>query len=1094
MRHVVFYDRSFPYPGERPPEPFLARLSGEATLTDADGLNEALAGGRTACLVMLHGPYFPKASWAAIADYLRGGGGLIVVGGAPFKAPVVREQGGWREIGEMTGYHQRLHIHEALPVDPAPIARLEANPDLPLFAGKESLLRIAPTYGLVLHVSKQRDIPAESGSNGPMDARIYPLLRGVSASGREVAAPAVLLEHTSGDYAGGRWLLLNQRVDDAFWTERGLAALLEWAGCCALGVTELWVKPGYACYTEGERAGVRLQAQRIRGASRPESGGPGADDRPSVRWTFRLALTLDRGDSPNDGGPDDHSLDDRSSNDDCPNISGPADAAPAAVWSAELTLAAGDEIAHRALTIPVELKPGLYLLTAEAFSERGERRILRQGFWCRDDALLKSGAPVVCGRDYFVKDSRPLPVVGMTYMTSDVSRKFVFLPNPAVWRRDMDTMRRAGINWLRTGLWTAWRQMMFADGHASEEALRAIDAFLLTAKRCGLEVTFTFFAFTPEAWDGANPYLDRRSIEAQKRFIRAIALRHRETTNVNWDFINEPSLFDPARIFTGPRSNGDRLEREAFGAWLRERHGEIGRLQDRWNMTPDELPDFASAALPEPEEISFDIENMRLPRKNNRWLDFNLFVSDMHNRWVREMKRALADMPLRQLVTVGQDEALGRGPRPSPFFYAAATDYTTVHTWWLNDQLVWDSVFAKAPDKPMLVQETGIMYLETPDNRAKRSEDELRRLLERKYAYAFGTGGAGAVQWLWNTNYFMNNANESNIGALRADGTEKPEADVSYDFGTFMNRIRDLFAARELEDIVVVFPYSNDYSSRRFAFDATARAARTLAYELKAPFRGLGEYQLDSLADDRPKLIVVPSPHNFADEALTALVEHVERAGGTLLFTGPLGLDAYWRPTDRLTALTGPRALSNVLREETLIVGGEAQRVSFGHKRIGEVSAERPAGPGADRSPFADALSADTPALETTIRPLGKGRFVWCPLPLELGDRTEPLAALYRLAIRESGASASMRWVVGGDAAGVFGSLQSYAGGHLFVFVSEQSQAARIEVENTSNGMRYGFKLERESAVLFATGRDGELLASYKDAAVEVLAREGAPS
>ena len=69
-------------------------------------------------------------------------------------------------------------------------------------------------------------------------------------------------------------------------------------------------------------------------------------------------------------------------------------------------------------------------------------------------------------------------------------------------------------------------------------------------------------------------------------------------------------------------------------------------------------------------------------------------------------------------------------------------------------------------------------------------------MLERKYAYAFATGGAGAVQWIWNTNFYMDNANESHIGALRADGTEKPEADVSYDFGQFMERIRDLFEDR----------------------------------------------------------------------------------------------------------------------------------------------------------------------------------------------------------------------------------------------------------------------------------------------------------
>src|SRR5699024_5478131 len=108
-----------------------------------------------------------------------------------------------------------------------------------------------------------------------------------------------------------------------------------------------------------------------------------------------------------------------------------------------------------------------------------------------------------------------------------------------------------------------------------------------------------------------------------------------------------------------------------------------------------------------------------------------------------------------------------------------------------------DGIFTKTFNKPNLIQETGIMYVENPDNTAKRSEFELRNILERKYAYSFSTGGAGAVQWLWNTNYYMNNINESNIGAIRADGTEKPETDVSYNFGSFIADTKDIFQNRQ---------------------------------------------------------------------------------------------------------------------------------------------------------------------------------------------------------------------------------------------------------------------------------------------------------
>ncbi|MFH5181655.1 hypothetical protein ACHHV8_02930 [Paenibacillus sp. TAB 01] len=259
-------------------------------------------------------------------------------------------------------------------------------------------------------------------------------------------------------------------------------------------------------------------------------------------------------------------------------------------------------------------------MECEVTAASGERRTLQQGFWGLDAELLKKGEMLSCDRDYFRKNGKPFPVVGMTYMTSDVARKFLNLPNAAVWDRDMAQMKRAGINMIRTGIWTAWRHLMFVDGHAVEETMRAIDAFLLTAKRYDLEVTFNFFAFTPEAWEGVNPYLDPRSVEAQKRFIASIVSRHAKTAHVHWDLINEPSMFDPKRIFSVPRSAQDRFEKEAFAEWLKERHGCISKLQERWNMTPEELPSFEAAKLPEPQDVNFNT-SINVPKKADRcWI------------------------------------------------------------------------------------------------------------------------------------------------------------------------------------------------------------------------------------------------------------------------------------------------------------------------------------------------------------------------------------------------------------------------------------------------------------------------------------------
>ena len=384
---------------------------------------------------------------------------------------------------------------------------------------------------------------------------------------------------------------------------------------------------------------------------------------------------------------------------------------------------------------------------------------------------------------------------------------------------------------------------------------------------------------------------------------------------------------------------------------------------------------------------------------------------------------------------------------------------------------MWDSLFAKDHRIPTLVQETGIMYVETPDGRAKRSEEELRNILERKYAYAFATGGAGAVQWLWNVNYFMDNINESNIGALRADGTQKPEADVSYEFGAFIAEVGDRFVDRELEDVAVVFPYSNDLSNRPVSYEATTNATRVLLYDMKQPFRGVSEYHLDRLDGAEPRLWMVPSAHNLDDAALTALLDRVRATGSTLLITGPVSLDAYWGPTGRMAELVGATRLENVLREEVLDVDGRTVPVSFGGDGIATLVKEVPVGGG-------------VPTLQRV--PLGDGTLLWCPLPVELDEGSEALRAVYGAALSTAGVRPELEWLDGGALPGIFGRRTAFRDGSLYTFVSEFGQDARVRVQDPVSRARYTVDVPRERSVLFFTDRDGSVVAVHRPSATTV--------
>jgi hypothetical protein len=1031
---IVFYDSDFPYAGERPDEAVLNRFQ-HVKRINAAGLEEALNESGAATLINLHGPYFPKTAWQSILGHLRRGGGLVHAGGAPFRIPVNHTDGRWEPELPQTAYHQALGIHEALEVRAPKAVKLAAASEIPLLQGRESLFGVTDTYGLVLHVTHASDLPQELGSGGPMDAHIYPLLRYVTENGRELAAPAVLMEYTKGAFAGGRWVLINQMLDASFWNGGGDELLTELASFVSYGVTEIWLKPNYACYELGEKPILTLQFQQL------------GRELEEVEWKAELCLYKETA----DGGREELHRE-----------------------SVDFTAKAVTGFARRAL--PVEAEAGFYIVAADLKSSKGELRSMKQGFWGRDDSLLREGEMLTAGRDYFYKGGKPFPVVGMTYMTSDVARKYLHLPNASVWDRDMAQMKKAGINLIRTGIWTAVRTMGFVDGHVSEDILRAIDAFVLTSKKHGLELTFNFFAFTPELWEGLNPYLDPRSVEAQKRFISAVVSRHKDSANVHWDLINEPSMFDPKNLWS-PRTLRDPFEIKAYRAWLQQRHGSIALLQEKWNMTPEELPSFEAVLPPRPEEINFNTTELG-PKRGGQWLDFVLFTMDMHNRWASELRDAIRSIQPKQLVTVGQDEGLG-AHRPSPLFYEEAVDYTTVHSWWLMDKLVWDGIFSKAPYKPNLIQETGIMYVETPDGRAKRSEEELRNILERKYAYAFSTGGAGAVQWIWNINFYMDNVNESHIGALRADGTEKPEADVSYDFGAFMKEIGHLFVDRKLEETVAIFPFSNDLSNRSFAGDATAKFTRTLAYRMNVPFRAMGEYHLSALAEqEKPKLIAVPSAHNLSGEALDALVSHVQVNGGVLLLTGPVSLDEYWRPVNRAGELVGATKLANVRREETLLAGGQTLPVSFGGDGITKLNKELLADE-------ADGSFADGPS-RLVERELGKGKLIWSPLPIELGETYEALEAVYGLALREAGVAPELEWLKGGNLPGVYGRKLAFKEGALYIFVSEYGMGCDVEVKDPVSGGTYSFTLEAERTVMFAADNSGSLIAVYRPDEVQV--------
>jgi hypothetical protein len=941
-------------------------------------------------LVMPYGSAFPKAAWKHILEYLRQGGNWVNLGGVPFSVPLVRENGEWRQESRQTAYHKALFITQSFAV---PAGRIDSWQEGTIAAGS---FHADAVYELYLRLTGTRDLPGEIGTAGTRDAIMHALLYGLDRTGQRIAAPFVQIDRLEGPFAGGRWVLANLSGSLSQEAVRVLAI------AATEGASEFEVRPSFACYYGEERPSfsVRLKGRRSEKPCELELRDEGG------RVIANLAVPL----------------------------------------TASAVLTAGE---GQMPSASPALPPGLYRVEARLGTLRSQT-----GFLVAREPGMGGGTPFTCNRDYLLRDGQPFVVTGTTYMAADAQRKFLLEPNPAVWDRDFAEMKRAGVNMVRTGIWTGWKQIMPEVGRVEEGCLRALDAFLAVARRHQIAVIFNLFAFLPEMWGGRNPYLDPRSVQAQKEFVFQLAERCRGANDLIWDLINEPSFCSPAHVFSC-RPNYDDYERGAWRTWLKTRYPDETRLREVWGLTTADSID-----LPALED--FSDQNIFDKTRPLAVLEYHLFAQDMFNQWVREISSAIrANGNKHQLITVGQDEG-GLSNQPGPLFHDQVVDFTCVHNWWLNDDLLWDSLLTKSPSKPNLVEESGIMFYETMRRTPGRTEEEARNLLERKIAFAMGAAGAGFVQWLWNTNSYIPNDNEASIGFFRADGTAKPELEPFRAMAAFWREHSGLLVDREPEDVVMVIPHSHLFSVRDLASAATKRAVRVMHYECLTPMRVAGEYALErEFAPAR--LILLPCPQVLTSAAWSVLLAAV-RNGATLLVTGVVDRDEHWMPVERSRELGLHATVAPVAQGEALRVDGVDQRAGFHGDSFQRVE---------------KAVVEGEESAEVRTVPLGAGKVIWCGLPLETAAESAPVAALYRYALKQAGVRPVFSVERADPAVLIRPSV--FAHSVLYTMISESGQHREIALTHAENGARISVSLppQRAAHVLLDRGNGrvvGQLL------------------
>jgi hypothetical protein len=996
---VVFLQRGFPaIDTEVPSRAQFAQSVPNARFVDLAQLRsgEALSG--TPLLILPYGSAVPTAAWPAIQKYLSGGGNLLVVGGQPLHVLVSGEQEGAFQAEPAQDSYSRelgfLHTYAApLPLEP------------PHFAWRTG-------YDFFPKVSLQpTKVFVEEGrlnGLGYLDAQ----------DGTHVASPVIVSDHLGGERMNGsRVVALPFTAPPGFWTsEDGQSLLRTAAHYAAAGATSFSIELQYNALRPGETPVVTL---RLRQAGPTAQGKVHIDlvEGEHILETKQVDLG---GTAPSVAV----------------NFAAPTQAG---VYSTRATWTAD----------------GSQALTPQEFAENG--------FVVEDLSALESGPALGTHGDFLTLGGKPFLPVGTNYFSTDANGwDFSGPRNGATWERDFADMERHGVSFVRTGVWMP-SFLKFVEGltgEANERFLRNLEAYLSAAHRHNIAVNFTCFAFVPHGQDRPrrssdtsseapppNPYLDETTLRQEQEYVTSVVRRFRGLPFLSYDLINEPSFSNPRNIFHGNIPNGDPAERTAWQKWLQERYKTLPALADAWRVTPEQLGSFDTVPLPSAADITYGRSGNQ---QEVRAFDYNLFAQDMFSGWVRSMVAAIRQTGSTQLINVGQDEGGVTNRVLNQFYATAGVSFTTNHTYWSDDALLWDSVAAKRPGLPNITGETGYQPAWNPDGTWRYDELTGTALEERKWALGFAAGSSGAMQWDWDR--------EVDFGMQRSDGSAKIWEAMMRDLGSFAKAAAPQATGLMLPEIAIVLPQSFQLSVYNAqALSAQQTAVRVLYQRNRVEAYAVGEYQTDTLGT--PKLIIVPSAYGLTAKAWADIEARV-RAGAALLLSGPFAGDEHLHATDRAKDIGLPAELTELqLRDNTLdLPSGKAPLLYEGLRTTM-----------LDRDRLPDGKT-------WTELPLGSGKVLFSTFPLELNSDEGTIAAAYERAIEAAGIEHTYTTTI--KERGILICPTKLPHATLYVLTSE-APTQGVSFTDARSGKTFTRSLEAGHAALLLVGEHGDLIANY---------------
>lgn len=1001
-RTVVFWQPGFPTAASEPLDraTLAQALAGlDAQFVSLQALKDPATLAGADLLVLPYGSAFPADAWKEIETYLHGGGSLLIAGGEPLRVPVVERDGAFTPWAPQDTYARAVDFRHTYQVPVAAGAR---------FAWKSG-------YDFPATSIRARRFFAVEGQLNGLGYMVDP-------HGLLVAAPVIASGYPWGSSAGSRIVALDFDPEPGYWqSPDGLALLRQSALYASRGAIHFSVETQFAVIRPGETPLITVHVQSHR--SKSAAASEAAEVEIALRSGTR---TID---------------------------------------TAKLPV---PDLVYAKLPVPFDhpLAPGFYTVSARLESSGQLLEAYENGFWVEDAKAVVSGPALSVKSDFLTRGGAPYFPVGTNYFTTeDGGWDFSSPRNALTWNRDFAEMETHGVTFVRTGVWMSNAGFLEPNGGVNQRFLRNLEGFLLCAQRHHIAVNFTFFAFSPHSGPEPaakptesapaktetpppNPYLDPAAVAAEQAYVRSVVEPFKAVPWLTWDLINEPSFSNPHVIFRGNFPNNDPAEIAAWRKWLRHKyHDRLATLAEAWRTTPEQLGSFDAVPLPTPA----DLTAARYGNPNEvRALDYNLFAQAMFGNWVRSMVSLIRSTGSRQLIDVGQDEGGVTDRLLNQFTAGDGVSFTTNHTYWQDDALLWDSVAAKRPGVPNITGETGYQPVWAPDGTWRYDEFTGLGLIERKWALGFAAGSSGALQWDW--------AREPDFGLKRSDGSAKVWENMMRSLGEFAAQAEPSAQALTLPSVALVLPQSFQMSvAKEYAIQAQQTAVRALYGYARSQAYAVGEYQIGDLGS--PKLILLPAPMGLSKNAWNAILDRV-RAGAVLLVTGPFAADAHFHETGRQNAIGLPYTTEPLLlRHQVMHFPGGDEPLTFAGDRTTTMSQA--------------ALPGGNLWEEKT---LGKGRILFAALPLELNENLQAIGDVYRYALKTAGVAPVYTTTL--QDPGILICPTEFPQATLYVITSESNQQ-KVEFTDSRSGKQFVGTLPPGRAALLLVGAQGKLLSSY---------------